>query len=320
MKRSPWPRPDPARGANPESPLGLCVACVIAAGVLAGSCHRPKPTPVIRRPHLGAIEFQEASPVGKGAGSLNVTSIADSVRALLLASDLVERADPDAGAPPTVILRVKGRVGVELVEVEKKGLVRAAVRMAFSTRPSDGAGAINEELSAGGEQAYSVGPRLDRNALGQMLAERTAKDLVAGFVARLRLQTDSPAQIHAVITGDGGALREEAIRVVGARGLRGEVPTLLPLLQDSDESVRDAALGALIALREPRAVPELTRNLSLRDRHEMRKILEAIAILGGDEAREYLSFVAESHDDEEIRKLAADAQSRLNRHAPGLDR
>ena len=33
----------------------------------------------------------------------------------------------------------------------------------------------------------------------------------------------------------------------------------------------------------------------------MRKIIEAIAILGGQEADDYLSFVASSHDDEEIR-------------------
>jgi hypothetical protein len=43
----------------------------------------------------------------------------------------------------------------------------------------------------------------------------------------------------------------------------------------------------------------------------MGKILEAIAALGGDEARDYLGFVAESHDDEDIRALAADARRRL---------
>jgi len=39
----------------------------------------------------------------------------------------------------------------------------------------------------------------------------------------------------------------------------------------------------------------------------MRKILDAIATLGGGEARDYLSFVAETHDDEEIRTMAAEA-------------
>src|SRR4029077_5090292 len=94
-----------------------------------------------------------------------------------------------------------------------------------------------------------------------------------------------------------------------------EAPVLLKMLGDPDEATRDAALGALIAMRERRAVGELTRTRSLRDRREMRKIIEAIAILGGDEAQDYLSFVAQSHDDDEIRAEAAAAKARLERRA-----
>jgi uncharacterized protein HemY len=45
----------------------------------------------------------------------------------------------------------------------------------------------------------------------------------------------------------------------------------------------------------------------------MRKIIEAISILGGQEADEYLSFVAATHDDDEIRAEAAAARIRLQR-------
>ena len=45
----------------------------------------------------------------------------------------------------------------------------------------------------------------------------------------------------------------------------------------------------------------------------MRKIIEAISILGGQEADEYLSFVAATHDDDEIRAEAAAARARLQR-------
>jgi hypothetical protein len=53
----------------------------------------------------------------------------------------------------------------------------------------------------------------------------------------------------------------------------------------------------------------------MRDRREMRKILDAIAMLGGQEAAEYLSFVADAHEDEEIRQMAKQALERLKRHA-----
>ena len=132
------------------------------------------------------------------------------------------------------------------------------------------------------------------------LALRVAKDLLNGFVARRRLYEGPPSVVHAALMADGGELREEAIRVAGERQLREEAPTLLKLLGDDDETVRDAALGSLIALRDRRAVSELTRTRSLRDRREMRKIIEAISILGGQEAEEYLSFVAATHDDDEI--------------------
>ena len=91
------------------------------------------------------------------------------------------------------------------------------------------------------------------------------------------------------------------------------MPTLLKLLSDDEEPIRDAALGALIAMRDRRAVRELTRTRSLRDRREMRKIIEAISILGGQEADEYLSFVAATHDDDEIRAEAAAARARMQK-------
>jgi hypothetical protein len=53
----------------------------------------------------------------------------------------------------------------------------------------------------------------------------------------------------------------------------------------------------------------------MRDTREMRKVLDAIAALGGQEAKDYLAFVAETHDDEEIRVMAAEALERLRKQA-----
>jgi HEAT repeat protein len=142
---------------------------------------------------------------------------------------------------------------------------------------------------------------------------RIAGDLIDSYVSRRQLERGPPTAVHAALQADGGALRDDAIRAVGERKLRDEVPILLKLLSDPDERTRDAALGSLIALGDRRAVSELTRTRSLRDRHEMRKMIEAIAILGGQEADQYLSFVAATHDDDEIRAEAAAARARLQR-------
>lgn len=324
--------------------LRLVVAGLTVAAVLGGgACKRGKVVAEPTRPRVGTVEVEDVTRERPDGAPLVTDEIAMAVRKQLLASGLFDAAAGMGGADgksnqaaTVAVVRVRVNVGVELVEVGKKGVVRAGVRVKLDSRPSDAPGALDEELSAGGEQVYEVvapGARAkehadERTRLAQQLAERTVADLLSGFLARAHLRVATPAEIHAAIGGADGAggevpgtaaatipgLREEAIRMAGVRGLRSEVPALLQLLQDENEAVRDAALGALIALRERRAVAELTRNRSLRDRHEMRKILDAIAILGGDEARDYLSFVAESHEDEEIRKLASDAKIRLDRH------
>ena len=298
----------------PFSPFRLAPVAIAFVGLLAVGCHRSASVPSRPRPRLGVVEIHDESANPHESGEIDVSALAGTLRSALEASGLVQVNTGDAGVPESAVVRVVGRVAVEFVEVDKKGIVRAAVNLRLSTRPSDAAGALGDDLAAGGEQAYQPGPGVDRRQLGQSLADRTARDLLAGFIARARLATAPPNEIHAAIAGGTGAMREEAIRVAGTRGMRDEGSTLLPLLQDDDESMRDAALGALIALRDRRAVGALTASRSLRDRHEMRKILEAIAILGGDEARDYLSFVAETHDDEEIRRLASDARQRLGRH------
>jgi len=135
---------------------------------------------------------------------------------------------------------------------------------------------------------------------------------------RTRLRWAPPAALHDALAADAATpLREEAIRQVGARHLADEAPRLLALLDDPDEATRDAALGALIALRDRRAVAKLTRDRSLHDHHEMLKLLDAISQIGGEEAAEYLSFVAESHDDPDIRQAASQARDRLQRRGDG---
>jgi hypothetical protein len=54
----------------------------------------------------------------------------------------------------------------------------------------------------------------------------------------------------------------------------------------------------------------------MKDSREMRKIVDALAALGGQEAADYLSFVADAHDDEEIRNMAKAALLRLKRGSP----
>jgi hypothetical protein len=250
---------------------------------------------------------------------LDAEALARAVRGQLMSTGAFTSDAADAGASEgRGVTRAEIQLAVDGAEVDGKGVARARVLVRLDTRPQSAPAAIVESLDGAGEQKYAV-PRKDdgvaKQATYQKLVERIAGDLVAGFAARRRLRSGSPEGVHAVLAADGGELRIEAIRAAGERHLTSEAPRLLALLDDADEGTRDAALGALIALGDRRAVTALARSRSLRDRHELHKIIEAISILGGEEADAYLSFLAGSHDDEEIRAEAAAARARLLRRA-----
>jgi hypothetical protein len=275
----------------------------------------PAPPPL---PALGPVRVQDLTPPDEAPATLDAQGLARALRLKLLATGQFASEAADAATSPA-LTRADVQVGVEGAEVRAKGLARAHVLLRLETRPEDAPGAIAENLEGAGEQPYDVVPQAKghkpspKEPLYEELVLRVAGDLITGFVARRRLDRASPAELAAALAADGGELRLDAIRAIGERHVSSEAPKLLALLDDPDEPTRDAALGALLALGDRRAVTALTRSRSLHDRHELHKIIEAISILGGQEADDYLSFLAGSHEDEEIRAEAAAARARLQR-------
>jgi hypothetical protein len=290
--------------------LALALLCV-AACKRSGPAAAPPPAPP---PVLGEVTVTDATPSEVSPATLDLRMLERELRSQLLATRMF--AAGDAGAGP--VARARITIASEAVEVGNKGEARARVHMRVDSRPVEQPGAISFDVDGSGVEPYAVTkPAPDRTAILSRLVLRIAADLGNDVAARRRLQTGSPQAVHEALVADGGELRQEAIRVVADRKLRAEAPVLLKLLNDNDEPTRDAALGALIVLRDRRAVTELTRSRSLRDRREMRKIIEAIAMIGGEEAEQYLSFVAATHDDDEIRAVAEKARARLARRDGG---
>ncbi len=263
---------------------------------------------------LGAIDVQIAAPPDDATPALQAGPLQQALRDRLLATGLF--------APTGPVAKLVARISSEVVEAGPAGEARAVVGLQLDDGRAELPDGVSFKLEGRGSERYTV-PRParkgvaaaapDRAAILNRLVVRIAGDLIDGYVARHQLERGPPEVVHAALQADGGELRDDAIRAVGERKLRDEAPILLKLLSDPDERTRDAALGSLIALGDRRAVTELTRTRSLRDRHEMRKMIEAIAILGGQEADQYLSFVAATHDDDEIRAEAAAARARLLR-------
>jgi hypothetical protein len=312
-----------------SSRAGTATAIGLASALVVAACHHKEAAPVAPParplPSLGAIDVQIAAPADDQTPRLDSAPLEQALRQHLLATGLFAPTGPAA--------KLVARVHVDAVEAGTVGEARTEVELQLDDGRGEADDSVSFKLAGRGSTRYAVParsrktpvvPAATRAPLFSDLVLRIARDLIDGYVARRQIQNGPPTAVHAALQADGGELRDEAIRAVGARKLRDEAPTLLKLLGDPDEPTRDAALGALIALGDRRAVSELTRTRSLRDRHEMRKIIEAISILGGQEADDYLSFVAATHDDDEIRAEAAAARVRLARRendavAPGSE-
>jgi hypothetical protein len=296
----------------------LTFTCLTVA--LAAGCKRqqppaePPPPPI---PVLGPVTVRDmtSEPHGPQGVVVDVEALAADARRTLTAAGLFQASPTDAA--PAVIARVRIEFGLDDVQLPDKGAARAAVRLRIDTRPSEvAARRFNEDVQAGSESQYTIDAKAggpDRQALFTKLVNRTVQDLLAAYTARQKLWTGDPATVRPLLTADAGELTLEAIRAVGERKLQSEVPVLLKLLEHSDESVRDAALGALVELRERKAVTVLAEQRSMRDKREMRKILDAIAVLGGPEAADYLGFVVDGHEDPEIKAMATEARKRMLR-------
>lgn len=243
-------------------------------------------------------------------------TLAQKVRSQLLHSGIFAGQAAESTKPDAAVAMTRITLSMELVRADGRTAVRADVRLNVSTRPAGAvASHFGEDVQANAEMLYDPETHPDKKAVLQRLAERAVGDLLTNYIARQKLWSADRQAVHAALVAPG-ELRQEAIRVAAAHGLRDEVPSLLGLLSDDEEAIRDAALGALVEMRDPRAVPALTKTKSMKDRREMRKIIDALATLGGQEATDYLSFVADAHEDEEIRNMAKAALARLKGRMP----
>jgi HEAT repeat protein len=123
---------------------------------------------------------------------------------------------------------------------------------------------------------------------------------------------DVKAVLAALAEEDEGR-RQVAFAAVADHQIKEAVPRLLELLASGDGAARDGAIGALVALREPSAVGPLTQMTEFKDLAMMRRVVDAVGSIGGDEAIAYLELVATGHDDPTIREMAEQALRRARR-------
>ena len=240
--------------------------------------------------------------------------IEEQVRLGLAASGLIEQAPWEP--PPGVRLR-KGRVRVEYaLDVAhppgKKPALEAAVMMRLEwTDASD-----DLEIASNVLAQAPVEPK-EVVAHARDHLRRTLADALKGLLAKEKIRQGDEAAVREALAGSDPELRSLAFAVAGERRLTALVPRLIELLHAEDPALRDGAIGALAELRDPRAVKPMTELAKFGDHDMMRRIIDAIGAIGGEDARAYLQFVADGHEHPVIRDLARQALDRLDRRRSG---
>ena len=136
------------------------------------------------------------------------------------------------------------------------------------------------------------------------------------LASKEELRQGEDAAVLAGLDADDPDVALWCLELVADRKLRGGFDRALALLKHKDAGVRAAALRALVALKDPRAVGPLAKMANFSNPEELRMVVEAVSAIGGDEAAEFLEYVATGHSDADLRNRAREGLERLGRH-PG---
>jgi hypothetical protein len=275
--------------------------------VAAGCARRPAPP---ARPILVDVQIVDRTPAG-GPARVDVGRLREEVLRIHREAGIFAAALGRAPQPGEEPWRMRLELGLDEDARDGRGLARAAVviRLEPIGGPPD---APRLETQGGAEQPYALAAP-DINAVYARLVGQLTSDLLRGLLARARLRKADVPTLVAAIGSAELEVRLGAIAAAAERRERGAVPALIERLGDSEELVRDRTLGALIEIGDRRAVKPLVAQTRFQDLDTMHKIIEAVASLGGDEARSYLELVASGHEDREVRDQAREALDRLRR-------
>ena len=152
-----------------------------------------------------------------------------------------------------------------------------------------------------------------------MAGARSSAPSATWSAAWARASSSRPATRRALVAAIEGTdedLRDEAIAARRrAQGAAARCRRWSSCSRATTTPCATRAIGALRTIGDTRAVQPLTEVARFRDLADLPKVLDALALIGGDEARAYLEFVATGHDNVEIRDLAKEALGHLETRA-----
>lgn len=168
------------------------------------------------------------------------------------------------------------------------------------------------------ERTLEPGSHEDLDGLMATQAALAVEAAGEGLLAKEEVRAGPDASVAKVLENpeQNPELTLWALEVVRSQKRSALFDDVVALLDAKNPDVRETAVGVLLALGDPRAVPYLTEKAEMGDRLHLFAVIEAVSTLGGEEAVDFLEFLASGHPDAEVRQRAKDGLERLERAPP----
>ena len=269
----------------------------------------------VRRVNAGALPGLDDRELGRSVGEALVSSGVFVAKA----------ADVPAGRRP-VPARVDVEIQHQLVD-GGPGKGRAIVVAATASidwqvhgdrlTPSENV-VVERPVEDGGKAGH--GGARDAARLGRMTVEVVSSAVARaadGLGKREALRRAPDAAVVAALADASPPDPDRqlwALDIVAYRRLAAGFTRAVALLDAKDPGVRAAALRALVALKDPRAVSALARRADFADKDELLTIIEAAGAIGGSDAADLLDVLATGHPNPVVRARAKQGLERLDQH------
>ncbi|MFH1437419.1 MAG: HEAT repeat domain-containing protein [Pseudomonadota bacterium] len=148
----------------------------------------------------------------------------------------------------------------------------------------------------------------DSGSLGQIVSE-----LVGGMERQVDLLHADMDAVRKALQDEDNDVVSLAVQILGEKKDRESVPALCAMLEKGkpNEPVLEDIIGALGKIGDREATPYLIRAFSGAESWQEVQIIHALAMTGGQEARQFLEAVASGHEYEHTRQMARDSLEQI---------
>ena len=289
-----------ARDGGPDG-----TAAAAAAKADAGPARRALETAVI-----GDLAIRRLDPKEHKA-AVKDEDLAGAIGSVLSGSKAFAASDAEVPVGRTgVPARIAVTITYELVTASRKRSIVCAVEAAIEWQRGQ---RLTPRENVLAERPLPAGDGKRASVIAAELITQSVIEAARGLVGKEELRQGDDAAVKKALDDPDPDVVLWSLELVAERRLAAAFDRALALLRAEDSGVRAAALRALVALRDPRAVEPLAKMANFSNPEELKMVIEAVTAIGGDEAAEFLEYLATGHSDGDVRSRAREGLERIGR-------